>query len=81
LNAGIKKRGVRKHRKYPLAGILADNSKKDTLPKPSKTPLSELLAENPKMTKKEVRGLPKLSKTSEKCQKPEFNTKKPVDVY
>jgi len=60
---------------------LADNPKKDTLPKPQKTPFSELLAENPKNREKEVRGLPKLPKTSENGQNPEFNTKKPVDVY
>jgi len=78
LNAGIKKRGVQKHQKYPLAGLLADNSQKDPPQKPSKTPFSELLAENPKMTKKEVRGLPK---TSQKCQKPLFHTKKHVDLF
>jgi len=64
--------------KYPSVGILADNSKKDTPPKPQKTPFSELLAENPKNSEKRVRGL---LKTSKKCQILSLHTKKHVDLF
>jgi len=85
LNAGIKKRGVRKPSKYPQSSILADNPKKDNPPKPSKTPPTDASRENPQNTQKLI---PRTSENFPNCQKPlilvknvTLYEKRPVDLY